>query len=158
MGHAIKKTDFLMSQLFPDKGPAAPPHPGPGSLVRAALKRPYLQGLLAVCRLPQGRLCDQYGGVLMLPSAFLQDEGPDVLHALPVEDAATLDGVAKGVGMENVDAETQAPPGVAGAGVLPARAVVHDAREDHLWLVPARQAGLHKARPVVDDDGSRGHG
>lgn len=94
----------------------------------------------------------------MLPSAFLQDKGPDVLHGLPVEDAATLDGVAEGVGMENVDAETQAPPGVAGARVLPARTVVHDAREDHLRLVPAGQAGLHKARPVVDDDGSRGHG
>lgn len=77
-----------------------------------------------------------------------------MLHALPVEDAATLDGVAVSVRMENVYSETQAPSGIAGPGVLPARAVVHDAWEDHLGLVPARKARLHKARPVIDDDGS----
>lgn len=81
-----------------------------------------------------------------------------MLHAFPVEDAATLDGVAKGIRMANVDAQTHAPSGIAGAGVLPARDVVHDAREDHLGLVPPRQASLQKARPVVDDNGSRGHG
>lgn len=94
----------------------------------------------------------------MLPSESLQDEGPDELHALPVEDTAALDGVAKGVRVENVDAETHAPLGGAGAGVLPARPVVHDAREDQLGLVPAREAGLHIARAVVDDDGPLGHG
>lgn len=76
----------------------------PHSPVRAAPRRPYLQGFLSVHRLPQGGLCDYHRGVLMLPSVCLQDEGPDVLHALPVEDAATLDGVAEGVRMVNVDA------------------------------------------------------
>lgn len=94
----------------------------------------------------------------MLPPVSLQHKRPDVLHALPVEDAATLDGVAKGIGMANVNTQTHAPLGIAGPRVFSARDIVHDAREDHLGLIPPRKASLQKARPVVDDNGSCGHG
>ena len=94
----------------------------------------------------------------MILFVFLQDKGPHVLHTLPVEDTATLDGVAKGVRMQKVDAEIQAPLGRAGARVLPAWAIVHDARVDHLGLIPAEEARLQIARPVVDDDDPPSHG
>ena len=124
----------------------------------AAQRRPYLQGLLTVHGLLQGALCDDHREVLVLQPMLLQDKRPDVLHALPVDDAAPLHGVAEGVGSADVDAETHTPPSAAGARVLPAGDVVHDTGQDQLRLIPARQASLQKGRAVVNDDGSCRHG
>lgn len=124
---------------------------------KEASQWPHLQGVVSVCWLPQGVLCDNHGGILVLFPVLIQDERPQLLHALPVDNVATLDGIAEGFGVVKVEAQDHLPAGGARTRVLLAWNVVDHTRKDHLGLIPARQATLQEARAVVNDNGLLGH-